>query len=208
MAVVDDLGRKHGCAQRGLRASAAAGSRGRAVGAGRHAAEQGRDRRCAGEAPAQRLLSPGAPERLRRHPGSLRPGEPADAVTVAAELDRRGLLRRIGGAPYVHTLISMVPTAANAGSTRRSSRRRRCCAGWWKPAPGWCSTATRCRGRRRSRGVDRAQAEMYEVTDVGSPRISSRWKICCSRRWMRSTRSRPTAVWHVGCRPGSPNSTR
>src|ERR1700727_92628 len=25
-------------------------------------------------------------------------GEPADAVTVAAELDRRGLLRRIGGA--------------------------------------------------------------------------------------------------------------
>ena len=40
-------------------------------------------------------------------------GEPADAVTVAAELDRRGLLRRVGGAPYLHTLISMVPTAAN-----------------------------------------------------------------------------------------------
>src|SRR5258705_1362593 len=42
-------------------------------------------------------------------------GEPADAVTVAAELDRRGLLRRIGGAPHVHTLISTVPTAAHAG---------------------------------------------------------------------------------------------
>src|SRR6201981_2584721 len=42
-------------------------------------------------------------------------GEPADAVTVAAELDRRNLLRRIGGAPYLHTLISTVPTAANAG---------------------------------------------------------------------------------------------
>ena len=27
-------------------------------------------------------------------------GEPADAVTVAAELDRRGMLRRIGGAPW------------------------------------------------------------------------------------------------------------
>ncbi len=40
-------------------------------------------------------------------------GEPA--VMVAAELDRRGLLRRIGGAPYLHTLIFMVPTAANAG---------------------------------------------------------------------------------------------
>ncbi|MGB5113527.1 MAG: AAA family ATPase [Mycobacterium sp.] len=42
-------------------------------------------------------------------------GEPADAVTVAAELDRRGQLRRVGGAPYLHTLISTVPTAANAG---------------------------------------------------------------------------------------------
>src|ERR1700682_3006878 len=42
-------------------------------------------------------------------------GEPADAVTVAAELDRRNLLRRIGGAPYLHTLIATVPTAANAG---------------------------------------------------------------------------------------------
>ena len=42
-------------------------------------------------------------------------GEPADAVTVAAELDRRGLLRRMGGALYLHTLISTVPTAANAG---------------------------------------------------------------------------------------------
>lgn len=42
-------------------------------------------------------------------------GEPADSVTVAAELDRRGKIRRIGGAPYLHTLISRVPTAANAG---------------------------------------------------------------------------------------------
>src|ERR1700724_1962581 len=42
-------------------------------------------------------------------------GEPADAVTVAAELDRRSLLRRIGGAASLHTLILTVPTAANAG---------------------------------------------------------------------------------------------
>lgn len=42
-------------------------------------------------------------------------GKPVDAVTVAAELDRRGLLLRIGGAPYLHTLISTVPTATNAG---------------------------------------------------------------------------------------------
>lgn len=42
-------------------------------------------------------------------------GEPADAVTVAAELDRQGQLQRIGGATYIHTLIAIVPTAANAG---------------------------------------------------------------------------------------------
>jgi replicative DNA helicase len=42
-------------------------------------------------------------------------GEPADPVTVANELTRRGELNRIGGAPYLHTLIASVPTAANAG---------------------------------------------------------------------------------------------
>jgi replicative DNA helicase len=42
-------------------------------------------------------------------------GEPADAVTVSAELTRRGEIGRIGGAPYLHTLLASVPTAANAG---------------------------------------------------------------------------------------------
>lgn len=41
-------------------------------------------------------------------------GDPADPVTVAAELHRRGELLRLGGAPYLHTLIATVPTAANA----------------------------------------------------------------------------------------------
>lgn len=40
-------------------------------------------------------------------------GEPADAITVSAELQRRGELERIGGAPYLHTLLAGVPTAAN-----------------------------------------------------------------------------------------------
>ncbi|HEY6745706.1 MAG TPA: DnaB-like helicase N-terminal domain-containing protein, partial [Mycobacteriales bacterium] len=41
-------------------------------------------------------------------------GEPADPVTVSAELTRSGQLLRVGGSPYLHTLISSVPTAANA----------------------------------------------------------------------------------------------
>jgi replicative DNA helicase len=41
-------------------------------------------------------------------------GEPADPVTVSAELNRRGDLQRVGGAPYLHTLSASVPIAANA----------------------------------------------------------------------------------------------
>ena len=42
-------------------------------------------------------------------------GEPADPITVSAELTRLGEIGRVGGAPYLHTLLSSVPTAANAG---------------------------------------------------------------------------------------------
>ena len=42
-------------------------------------------------------------------------GEPHDVIAVAAELMRRGDLERVGGAPYLHTLMSSVPVAANAG---------------------------------------------------------------------------------------------
>ena len=42
-------------------------------------------------------------------------GEPADAVTVADELTKRGLLARVGGQAFLHQLIAGVPTSANAG---------------------------------------------------------------------------------------------
>ncbi|WP_445227807.1 replicative DNA helicase [Corynebacterium sp. H128] len=37
-----------------------------------------------------------------------------DALVVRGRLDRNNDLERIGGAPYLHTLVSSVPTAANA----------------------------------------------------------------------------------------------
>src|ERR1700756_4467404 len=87
-------------------------------------------------------------------------GEPADAVTVAAELDRRGLLRRVGGAPYLHTLISTVPTAANAGYyagivAEKATLRRLVEAGTRVVQYGYAVAEV----------VDRAQAEIYDVTD-------------------------------------------
>jgi len=42
-------------------------------------------------------------------------GQAVDPVTVAEELRRGGELADVGGAPFVHTLVSSVPTAANAG---------------------------------------------------------------------------------------------
>src|SRR5580692_5049659 len=51
-------------------------------------------------------------------------GEPADAIMVANELTRRAEITRVGGAPYLHTLISSVPTAANAGYYARIVRER------------------------------------------------------------------------------------
>src|SRR5258707_10407469 len=93
-------------------------------------------------------------------------GEPADAVTVAAELDRRGLLRRIGGAPYLHTLISTVPTAANAGYyagivAEKSLLRRLVEAGTRVVQYGYAGAE----GADVAQVVDRAQSEIYNVTD-------------------------------------------
>lgn len=42
-------------------------------------------------------------------------GEPTDVITVTDELVKTGELSRAGGADYLHTLTSLVPTAANAG---------------------------------------------------------------------------------------------
>ena len=42
-------------------------------------------------------------------------GEPTDVIAVTDELTKRGDLARAGGADYLHTLTSLVPTAANAG---------------------------------------------------------------------------------------------
>jgi replicative DNA helicase len=42
-------------------------------------------------------------------------GDAVDAITVQEELRRSGALADIGGAPFLHTLVASVPTAANAG---------------------------------------------------------------------------------------------
>jgi replicative DNA helicase len=91
-------------------------------------------------------------------------GEPADAVTVAAELTRRGDIGRVGGAPYLHTLIASVPTAANAGYYARIVRerailRRLVEVGTRIAQLGYVGDGD------ADELVDRAEAEIYGVTD-------------------------------------------
>src|SRR5215472_10127256 len=91
-------------------------------------------------------------------------GEPADAVTVAAELTRTGDIARVGGAPYLHTLIASVPTAANAGYYARIVRerailRRLVEVGTRIVQLGYAGDGD------ADELVDRAEAEIYGVTD-------------------------------------------
>ena len=91
-------------------------------------------------------------------------GEPADAITVAAELTKRGDIGKVGGAPYLHTLIASVPTAANAGYYARIVRerailRRLVEVGTRIVQLGYAGDAD------ADELVDRAQAEVYGVTE-------------------------------------------
>ncbi len=91
-------------------------------------------------------------------------GEPADTVSVAAEMHRQGLLEKVGGAPYLHTLVATVPTAANAGYyagivAEKAVRRRLVEAGMRVTQLGYNEAA------EVEEAVDRAQAEVYAVTE-------------------------------------------
>ena len=94
-------------------------------------------------------------------------GEPVDMVTVAAELQRRGELQRVGGAPYLHTLSANVPIAANAGYYAEIVRekailRRLVDAGTKIVQIGYAGEG------QVDDIVDAAQAEVYKITDKRS----------------------------------------
>lgn len=90
-------------------------------------------------------------------------GEPADAITVANYLSKSGALGNVGGAGYLHTLVASVPTAANGAYyarivTERAILRRLVDAGTKIAQMGYAGDA------EVDQLVDRAQAEVYEVT--------------------------------------------
>jgi replicative DNA helicase len=90
-------------------------------------------------------------------------GEPTDVIAVSDELIKNGDLSRAGGADYLHSLTSMVPTAANAGYyaeivAERALLRRLVEAGTRITQMGY-------RGEGEALDlVNEAQAEIYSVT--------------------------------------------
>lgn len=95
---------------------------------------------------------------------NLSRGEPADPITVANELGRKGELERVGGAPYLHTLAANVPIAANAMYyaeivKEKAVLRRMVTAGTKIVQLGYA-------GEGEIAGlVDQAQAEVYGLAD-------------------------------------------
>ncbi|HYI50869.1 MAG TPA: replicative DNA helicase [Microbacterium sp.] len=90
-------------------------------------------------------------------------GEPTDVVAVTDELIKTGELQRAGGADYLHTLTSIVPTAANAGYyasivSERALLRRLVDAGTRIVQMGYSG-----QGEALDL-VNNAQAEIYGVT--------------------------------------------
>ncbi|MBU4466115.1 MAG: replicative DNA helicase [Actinobacteria bacterium] len=90
-------------------------------------------------------------------------GEPTDVVAVTDELIKTGELQRAGGADYLHTLTSIVPTAANAGYyasivSERALLRRLVDAGTRIVQMGYSG-----QGEALDL-VNNAQAEIYAVT--------------------------------------------
>jgi replicative DNA helicase len=91
-------------------------------------------------------------------------GDPVDAVTVRAELETQGDLGRVGGAPYLHTLQSSTPSAVNAGYYANIVRDRAVLRRLAEASTRIGQMAYTPDGDVADI-VDRAQAEVYAVTD-------------------------------------------
>jgi replicative DNA helicase len=92
-------------------------------------------------------------------------GEPADAVTVFDELQKRGEMARVGGAAYLHTLTAVVPTAANAGYYAKIVREQAILRRLIEAGTRIVSFGYGGQNEEVDDLVDRAQAEIYKVTD-------------------------------------------
>ena len=125
---------------------------------------------------------------------------------MADELTRTGDLARVGGAPYLHTLVAGVPVAANAGYyagivREKAILRRLVDAGTKIVQIGYAGEG------QVDDVVDQAQAEVYGVTDKRTSEdyapLSDIMELTIDE--LEAIGNRDGAM--AGSRPGSPSST-
>ena len=92
-------------------------------------------------------------------------GDPVDAVTVAAELQGAGNIGRIGGAEYIHELISSVPSAASAGYYARLVHEQAILRRLVAAGTRISNMAYGADGDEVDVIVDSAQSEVFAVTE-------------------------------------------
>ncbi|WP_430867966.1 replicative DNA helicase [Demequina aurantiaca] len=92
-------------------------------------------------------------------------GNPVDALTVSAELQRDGSISRIGGAEYLHTLIAMVPSAASAGYYARLVREQSILRKLVEAGTRIAGMGYEADGSQVDDIVDSAQSEIFAVTE-------------------------------------------
>ena len=94
-------------------------------------------------------------------------GEPTDVITVTDQLSKTGELVRAGGADYLHTLTSIVPTAANAAFyadivQEKATLRRLIEVGTKIAQMGYTAQGD------ITELVNQAQSHVYEVSKAGA----------------------------------------
>lgn len=121
---------------------------------------------------------------------------PVDAVTVAAELRKRGDLRKIGNYAYLHTLIAATPSAANAGyhaeTVRDLAKRRRVHQLAWQVAQATRTDVTQTEDLQEA--YNRLIAEVADYDRPGG----AKWNFVSGARFVLDVPETPPAVWGEG----------
>ncbi len=100
-------------------------------------------------------------------------GDPPDPIVVAEELATMGVLEKIGGKPYIHTLLNFVPTAANAEHYARILERHSLLRGLIRAATDILSIGYQAPDDIEG-AIDRAESLLFNVS---KKRISEKFSL-------------------------------
>ncbi|MGA7180099.1 MAG: replicative DNA helicase [Thiobacillaceae bacterium] len=94
--------------------------------------------------------------------------KPADVVTVAEALQSHGELEGVGGLPYLASLASNTPSAANIRRYAEIVRERAVMRKLVETATGIADSAYSPNGKSASQLLDEAEAKVFEIAEAGN----------------------------------------